>query len=170
MPQLLAVYDAIWAAGESHGIINFGSFALNAMRMEKAFKGAGELTSEVTLPEANVMRFVKTNKGEFLGREQTLSSRQNPLPWVCVYLEVDGGELDCVGSETVFQNGKRVGQITTAGYGHRVQKSLAFAFVKPEHSEPGTQLEVWLLDGKVPARVLSQPVYDPQSQLPRVDD
>ena len=59
---MLAVYDALWAAGEAHGITDYGSFAMNAMRMEKAFKGAGELTNEVTLPEADVMRFVKLDK------------------------------------------------------------------------------------------------------------
>ncbi|MEM7208452.1 MAG: FAD-dependent oxidoreductase [Pseudomonadota bacterium] len=167
--NLMIVYDALKAAGEPHGMVNFGSFALNAMRMEKAFKGAGELTSEVTLPEADVMRFVKVDKGEFHGRDKTVESMDKPLPWICVYLEVDGGDIDCVGSETVFHNGVRTGQVATAGYGHRVEKSLAFAFVKPEHSAPGTELEVLLLDGKVPARVLAEPVYDPKSELPRVD-
>ena len=38
-----AVYDALWAAGEAHGIANYDSFAMNAMRMEKGFKGAGDL-------------------------------------------------------------------------------------------------------------------------------
>jgi dimethylglycine dehydrogenase len=52
-------------------------------------------------------------------------------------------------------------------HGHRVQKSLAFAFVKPEHAAPGTGLEVLLLDGKVPALVLAESVYDPGSELPR---
>ena len=100
------------------------------------------------MPEADVMRFVKIDKGEFLGRDKTSESLKKPLPWVCVYLEVDGGELDCSGSETVFHNGERTGQIVTAGYGHRVQKSLAFAYVKPEHAAPGTQLGGLLLDGK----------------------
>ena len=62
-----AVYDALWAAGEAHGIADYGSFAMNAMRMEKGFKGAGELTNEVTLPEADVMRFVKMDK-DFVGK------------------------------------------------------------------------------------------------------
>ena len=169
MEYLLAVYDAIWAAGQAHDIANVGSFALNAMRMEKGFKGAGELTSEVTLPEADVMRFVEIEKGAFLGREKTIESMENPLPWVCVYLEIDGGELDCTGSETVYCDGIRTGQIASAGYGHRVQKSLAFAYIKPEHATPGNTLEVLLLDGKVPARVLNEPVYDPGSELPRGD-
>ncbi|MDO7559361.1 MAG: FAD-dependent oxidoreductase, partial [Paracoccaceae bacterium] len=71
----LAVYDALWAAGEAHGIEDYGSFTMNTLRMEKAFKGAGELNNEVTLPEADVMRFAKLDK-EYIGVEQTRASAQ----------------------------------------------------------------------------------------------
>ena len=74
----LAVYDALRAAGERHGIADYGSFAMNALRMEKAFKGAGELTNEVTLAEADVLRFARTDKA-YLGRDKTLNT---DLPWV----------------------------------------------------------------------------------------
>ena len=50
--NMLAVYDALWAAGEAHGIANYGSFAMNAMRMEKGFKGAGDL--EAALADKNI--------------------------------------------------------------------------------------------------------------------
>jgi len=43
----LDVYTALWSAGEAHAIADYGSFAMNVMRMEKGFKGAGELTNEV---------------------------------------------------------------------------------------------------------------------------
>lgn len=167
MADLERIYNAVWAAGEAHGIANFGSFALNAMRMEKAYKGAGEFTTEVTLPEAGAMRFCKTDKGDFVGREATEASLAAPLPWVCVHLQIDTPGVDCTGSETVFHQGERSGQITTAGYGHRVEKSLAFAYVKPEHAAPGTALEVLLLDGKASATVLADALYDPQNALPR---
>ena len=69
-----AIYDALWAAGETHGIADYGSFTMNAMRMEKMFKGAGELTIEVTLPEADVMRFVKNGQGIL---RQAIDTRQH---------------------------------------------------------------------------------------------
>ncbi len=72
-------YEAMWAAGESLGLADYGSFVMNALRMEKAFKGAGELTNEVTLPEADVMRFVRTDKGDFLDRAATMASLENDL-------------------------------------------------------------------------------------------
>ena len=64
----LKVFDALWTAGETHGIEHYGSFAMNAMRMEKLFKGASELTTEVTLPEADVMRFVRLGQTGWLPR------------------------------------------------------------------------------------------------------
>ncbi|MGI9412588.1 MAG: FAD-dependent oxidoreductase, partial [Hyphomicrobiales bacterium] len=132
MADMPAVYDALWTAGEAHGIGNFGSYALNAMRLEKGFKGASELTNEVTLPEADVMRFCKLDKGDFIGREATLRSQEGDRPWACVYLDVVAGDADCLGSETVYLNGRRVGAISSGGYGHWVGRSLAFAYVEPD--------------------------------------
>ena len=69
----LKVYDALYQAGEAYNIMDYGSFAMNSMRMEKMFKGAGELTNEVTLPEADVMRFVNLDKN-FTGKKKKFTS------------------------------------------------------------------------------------------------
>ena len=165
-----AIYDALWLAGEAFGIADYGSFAMNAMRMEKGFKGAGELTNEVTLPEADVMRFVKPDKGYFLGREATLASMEGERPWQCVYLEIEpDGEIDGHGGEAVLMDGALVGSTSSVTYGHTVGKVLAFAYVKPEAAAPGTALEVNLMGTLRQACVLGQPVYDPESRLPRAD-
>ncbi len=167
MAAMAAVYDALWLAGQDYGLANFGSYALNAMRLEKGFRGAPELTNEVTLPEADVMRFCKPDKGEFVGREATLKSMDGPLPWICAYLEVDADGADAHSSETVYWNGERVGQVSSGGYGFSVKKSLAFAYVKPEAAVPGTALEVMILGERRPAQVLAEPVYDPGNERPR---
>ena len=75
MPRtvMLNVYHALWSAGERYDIADYGSFAMNILRMEKMFPGAGELTNEVTLPEAGVMRFVRMDKA-FAGKTQTQTS------------------------------------------------------------------------------------------------
>ncbi|MCP5087837.1 MAG: FAD-dependent oxidoreductase [Rhodobacteraceae bacterium] len=162
----LDVYNALWATGEPHGITDYGSFAMNAMRMEKGFKGAGELTNEVTLAEADVLRFVRTDK-EYLGREKTLTS---DLPWVCAYLEIEpNGVVDGHGGEAVLQNGSVVGSTASVAYGHTVGKILAFAYIKPQAAIAGTVLEVVIHGRARAARVLGEPSYDPQSLLPRTD-
>lgn len=161
------VYDALWAVGEPHGIANFGSYALNSMRLEKGFKGASELTNEVTLPEADVMRFCKLDKEWFIGRNATMDSADGALRWICAYLEIDANGVDAHTSETVFHKGKRVGQVSSGGFGFTTNKSLAFAYIAPECSAPGTKLEVMIMAERRPAKVIVDAVYDPKNLLPR---
>ena len=163
----LDVYDALDAAGRAHGMVDYGSFAMNAMRMEKGFKGAGELTNEVTLAEADVLRFARRDK-EFVGSDRTFN--QDALPWICAYLEIDeDGVWDGNGGEAVMLNGQPVGATASVAYGYTVGKILAFAYVKPQAAAPGTALEVVIGGQHRAARVLDGPVYDPQSTKPRSD-
>ena len=169
-----AVYDALWQAGTDHGIANYGSFAMNVMRMEKGFKGAGELTNEVTLPEADVMRFVNLEKGDFIGRNATLASAKaaeaGELPWVCAYIAIEAdGETDGHGGEAVLHEGDVVGSVSSITYGHSVGKILAFAYVKPHAALEGTALEIVVMNEPRPAMVLGEAAYDPQNLLPRAD-
>jgi dimethylglycine dehydrogenase len=161
-----AVYAALWQAGQPHGIADYGSFAMNVMRMEKAFKGAGELTNEVTLAEADVLRFARTDKS-YLGRDNTMNTE---LPWVCAYIEIEpDGIRDGHGGEAVLLNGKVVGSTASVAYGHTVGKILAFAYLKPHAAQAGTELEVIIHGQPRAARVLGEPAYDAQSLLPRMD-
>ncbi len=162
----LDVYSALWAAGEPLGIADYGSFAMNVMRMEKGFKGAGELTNEVTLAEADVLRFARTDK-DYLGKDKTLNT---DLPWICAYLEIEpDGEIDGHGGEAVMLDGRVVGSTASVAYGHTVGKILAFAYIKPEAATPGTALQVVIHGQPRAARVLGEPAYDPQNMLPRTD-
>jgi dimethylglycine dehydrogenase len=164
----LDVYNALTAAGAAYGIVDYGSFAMNVMRMEKAFKGAGELTNEVTLPEADVMRFVQLDK-DFVGRDASLANVQS-LPWICAYLEIEPDDNeDGHGGEAVLLDGAVVGSIASIVYGHTVGKILAFAYIKPLAAVAGTALEVVIAGRPRPAWVRMEPAYDPHSVRPRSD-
>ncbi|MEM9498946.1 MAG: FAD-dependent oxidoreductase, partial [Pseudomonadota bacterium] len=175
MPRAAAldVYDALWSAGQACDIADYGSFAMNALRMEKAFPGAGELTNEVTLPEAAVMRFVKLDK-DFVGHAPTQASvaalESGAAPWLCAYLDIEpDGDADGQGGEAVLLNGEVVGSTASMAYGHTVGRVLAFAYLRPDAAVPGTALEVVIMGKPRAARVLSEAIYDPQSMLPRTD-
>ena len=165
----LAVFDALWSAGREHGIEHYGSFAMNAMRMEKMFKGASELTTEVTLPEADVMRFVRLDKpGGFLGEAATrLSAETTQRPWQCAYLEVEAKDADCLGGEAILLNGERVGAVSSGAWGPSTNSSLAFGYVTPEAASPGSELGVIILGETRPARVRGEAMYDPENRRPR---
>ena len=161
------IYDALSSAGADKGLVDYGSFAMNSLRMEKGFPGAGELTNEVTLPEAAVMRFVDMSK-DFIGKRATIDSLESPLPWVRVFISIDSdGQVDGHGGEAVLHDGQVVGSTTSVAHGFRVGKTLAFAYVKPDAAQPGTHLTVDVMGQERSAKVLDGAAYDPDNSLPR---
>ena len=166
MTEIRQIYEALDASGRPFGLRDHGSFAMNAMRMEKMFRGAGELTNEVTLPEAGVMRFVKRDK-QFLGRDESFAREPR---WICAYLEIVPDAIaDGHGGEAVLRDGEVVGSISSIAYGPTVGKILAFAFLSPSAASPDTALKVIIQGQARVARVLTEPAHDPRSIRPRAD-
>ena len=165
MDKLPAIFDALMAAGEPHGIRLFGSYAMNALRMEKAYRGYGsDITTEITMVEGDMERFVDWDGAEFVGKQATLNSRQQGARIKLVYLEVDAKDADCVGGETVYVGDKPVGVTTTGGYGFAVEKSLAFAYVEPELASDGGVFTIDILGERRAAKIIPQPAYDPKNE------
>ncbi|MER9396182.1 MULTISPECIES: FAD-dependent oxidoreductase [unclassified Mesorhizobium] len=168
--SLPAIYDALHATGSAFGLVDYGSFAMNVMRLEKMFKGAGELTNEVTLPEADVMRFVKLDKPQFAGRQATLEAMERGPSWICAYLAIEAdGVSDGNGGEAVLLGDRQVGSVSSIAYSPTAGKILAFAYVAPEAAQVGTNLQVMVLGEPRAATVLGDAVFDPNNEHPRVD-
>jgi dimethylglycine dehydrogenase len=164
MDHLEGVYDVLWAEGQRYAIADFGSYAVNSLRMEKAYAGWGaELTNEITPIEAGIERFVKYSKGDFIGRDALLQRINNGINTKLVYLEVKAEDADVRGGEPVFHGNKVIGVTTSGGYGHTVKKSLAFAYVNPLYHAPDTTFEVEILGERRSAIVLAEPLYDPNN-------
>jgi len=168
MAELARVYQAVVAAGEAHGIADFGAYALNSLRLEKAYKGWGaELTNEITMIEADMERFVRMDKGEFVGRAALARRKEEGIALTCVYLRVEDGDSDPRGNEPVYESGggeRVVGVSTSGGYGYAVGQTLAFAYVEPALAAPGSRVELEMLGQRRGAEVLAEPVYDPANQ------
>ncbi len=167
MERMETLYDAILDAGTEFDIGHFGSYAMNSMRMEKAFKAWGaELTTEITPVEAGIMRFVKLDH-DFIGRDKVTERQNSDIKLQCVYCSVDATNADCLGNEPVYNDDKIVGVITSGTYGHAVQKSIAFAYVEPEFASPETKLEVSVLGNRISATVEAKALYDPNAERMR---
>jgi len=87
---------------------------------------------------------------------------QRPLR--LVYLAVETTDSDCLGNEPVYDGERLVGLTTSGGYGHAVERSLAFAYVEPALAAPGTPLEVLMFQEKRRALVLDDAAWDPANQ------
>ena len=161
---MAAMYDALHEAGAGRGLLDIGSHALNALRMEKAYPGSHDLTPEIGLVEAGLLRFFKPNEREFTGREATLDRIAAGPSTRMVCLAVDALDADCHGGECVLRDGRPVGMVSSGGYGHRTHRSYAFAFVEPHLARPGTALEVVVLEERRTATVLDGAAYDPTNR------
>ena len=166
------LYEALTAAGEPHGMVHFGSYAMNSMRMEKAYKAwGGELTTEITPVEADLGRFVALDR-DFKGRDAVVERQESAgtdhsdLDMILVYCEVDATDSDCRGNEPVYRTGtESIMGITTGGaWGHTVGKSLCFAYVDPDYASPGSTFEIGLFGERHTATVLDQPAHDPTNE------
>lgn len=165
MEHMSKLYDALWQTGEKHGIANFGLYAVNSLRMEKAYRGWGaELTNEVTMLDAAMERFIKFDKEDFVGRQATLRQREDGLTMRLVYFEINTSDSDVRGGEPIFDDEICIGVTTSGGYGHCVKKGLGFGYVAPEYAGPGCRFLVELLGESCNATVLESPVYDPGNQ------
>jgi dimethylglycine dehydrogenase len=162
MAGMPRVFDALIEAGEAEGIALFGTYAMNSLRMEKAYRAWGsELTNEVTMIAADMERFVAFSK-DFVGKAATLRAKQEGPPIQLVYLAVDAVDNDCYGNEPVYRGDKLIGVTTGGAYGHAVGASLAFAYIEPNLAQ-ADGIEVLMMGRRCAARILPRPLWDPEN-------
>jgi dimethylglycine dehydrogenase len=164
LPKL---YEALWERGAGLGIVDYGLYAVNSMRIEKGYKAwSSELTNELNMLEADMSRFFAAKKDDFVGKAATLA--EAPRPFKIVYAEVDAADTDVRGGEPVLAGDRSIGVTTSGAYGHRVRKSLAFACVHPDFAGPGSVFDIMLQGELRHARVLELPAFDPDNARMRV--
>jgi len=161
----LTVFDAIWQAGQPHGLMPFGLQALDMVRIEAGLVFAGYEFCDQTDPFEAGIGFTVPLKGkneDFIGREALLRRSEHPQRKL-VGLEMDGDEA--VGhSDCVHIGRAQVGVVTSATRSPILQKTIALARLDVAHCELGTEVEVGKLDGhqkRLPARIVRFPHYDP---------
>ncbi len=151
-------------AGAEFDIKNVGMRAMDSMRLEKSYRLWGtDLNAENTAIEANLQRFIKLNKGDFTGRQALVEQQETGVPYRFCTIEIEADDADSFGNEPIFVNGKVVGRGTSGGFGHYTKKSLMLGYVESEYATVGQDCKVRLLDKMMPARLIAESPYDPES-------
>lgn len=166
METLADVYRAVWAAGEAHGVRDFGIYAMESMRLEKCYRSwKGDLSTDYSPLTGALDRFVRLNKpADFIGKAALLAEHEAGSPQRFVPLIVEAGNVDTVYLSTVWKDDQAVGLVTSGGYGHRIGKSIALAYVRTDLTVGGEVLEVEILGERKPAVVGCEPLYDPDNE------
>ena len=166
--SLYAAYLALRQAGKAHGLKLFGARAVESMRMEKGFlHWKSEILTEFDPYETSLDRFVKLEKGDFIGKDALLKRHKEGLQKKLVTLKVDATHAPARGGSSVMQGGKVVGTVTSGDWGHRVSMNLAYAFVDTNLAVDGTKMQMDMYGEMVDVEVIKPSPYDPNFELMR---
>ena len=164
----LTLYNILKDACDKIGGREVGFYAVGSLRLEKSFGiWSAEFRNEYTPGEAGVIRWIDFDKGDFIGRSAVLEESRGTPKRRLVTLEVKTENSDATGYEPIWHGSKRVGFITSGGYGHTIQKSLAMGYVDTEFSEPGTKLTTHIISEEFPAEVIKPSPHDPMGKRMR---
>ena len=160
----LRLYLSIMAAGADLGIRNFGMRALLCLRLEKNFGTWFREFRPIYGPfEAGLERFVKLDKPDFIGKAAALKEKADGPKRTRIFMVVDATDSDVMGDEPIWVDGKVVGWVTSGGYGHFVDQSLAQGYIPTGLVRAGMQLEIEILGERRPARLQMDPPFDPHA-------
>ncbi|PSJ63822.1 GcvT family protein [Pseudaminobacter soli (ex Li et al. 2025)] len=160
------IFDAVWETGQKHGLKPFGMFALDSLRLEKSYRAwKGDLSTDYTVLQGGLERFVKWDKPEFKGKAALQNEKQQGVRKRFVTLVIDAGEHDAPYMSTIWHDGKVVGETTSGGFGYRVDKSIALGMIRADLAEPGTKVHVEIFGENFAAVVQEdQPLWDPKNE------
>ncbi|MET0416794.1 MAG: glycine cleavage T C-terminal barrel domain-containing protein, partial [Actinoplanes sp.] len=148
----LRLWDTLWQAGRPYGLIAAGRAAFTSLRLEKGYRSWGaDMTTEDDPYQAGLAFAVQDALDTTPDRRLT-----------CLVL-ADEGEVP-MGREPVYAEGRPVGFVTSAAYGHTVGAPIAYAWLPARFSVPGTEVAVGYFDRRLRATVAAEPLFDPKHE------
>jgi glycine cleavage system T protein len=168
--QAAHVFETLREAGQGVGLKLCGLHAMDSCRIEKGYRHFGhDITDEDHVLEAGLGFAVKTEKGDFLGREAVLRKRASGLARRLVQFRLTDPEPLLFHNEPILQDGKIVGQLSSGNYGHALGGAVGLGYVpcREVGESPAAMLAAAYsieVAGQVFAAEASlAPLYDPQS-------
>ncbi len=168
MGDHIALRQTLLQAGADQGMIEYGFNALLSLRLEKSFGiWSAEFTQGYTPGMTGMDRWIDWDK-DFVGKAAAAAERDGNGPAkVQVTLDVNADGADASGYEPVWKDGHKVGFVTSGGYGHTTDRSLAMALVDADHAGVGSDLTVHIVGVERSARVIAPSPYDPAGKAMR---
>jgi len=147
---------------------HIGLYALNSLRLEKGFGiWSREFSRDYTPRMCGLDRFIDYSKPAFIGRHAALKDRDEVPERRLVTLSVEATDADAVGYEPIWLGSEIVGFVTSGGYGHSAELSLAMGYVLTSVPDNQQGLSVTILGERRDCRILPQPAVDPSGSRMR---
>jgi len=163
----VSVYDALMARGQEHGIANAGYRAIESLRLEKGYRSWGaDIGPDHSPLVAGLVWATKLKSNmSFRGREALAAHAAKPLPRLLAGFTADPSVV-LLGRETIYRDGKRVGWLTSGGYGYTVGRSIGYGYIRDSDGVDREKVlsgsyALEVATARVPAEVFLEPRYDP---------
>ena len=165
----VTVFETLHGAGAAFGLRDMGYYAIEGLRIEKAYRAWGrELTPDDTPWQAGLGWAVKLDKPRgFIGQKALLEAKAQPLTRRLVSVALDDAGPLLWGGETILRDGRPVGDLTSAAYGHTVGAAVGLGYVTREDGQAVdaawlgvAKFEVDLAGTRLSARLSLKALYD----------
>ena len=160
-PTSARVWGEVLEAGKEFGILACGLGARNTLRLEAGMALYGhEISDTITVFEANLGRYAKLDKPEFVGREALLQIQAAGGPKrKLVGLEMIERGIGRDRYPVFSLEGERIGEITSGSPSPFLKKNIALAYVPVELSAVDTEVAVEIRGQMVKAKIVAVPFY-----------
>jgi glycine cleavage system aminomethyltransferase T len=164
----VALWDRIMEAGRPHDIRPTGP--VDIRRIEGGiFNYRADMDWTNNPYEVGLDRLVDLDSdAEFVGKDALRRIRDQGVSRRLVGVEIGGPRLEMnVTKWPIEEDGRRVGQVTSAIFSPRLERNIGFAWVPIEKASEGTALAVETPEGRRDASVVPMPFVDPGKQIPK---
>jgi len=161
-----ALWKVLWEEGQKHGMKPFGMRAMMSLRLDRFFGSwLSEFSPDYTPGETGMDRFISFAKNtDFIGRAAAEDERNKGSERQLVVFEVDALDADPHAYEPLWIDGSVQGFCTSGGYSHHADKSVALALIPRALATEGLEAEIEILGEKRPARLITEPLFDPEGE------
>ncbi|MGH9522836.1 MAG: glycine cleavage system aminomethyltransferase GcvT [Terriglobales bacterium] len=155
-----SVWNEVMKAGKEFGLLPCGLGARNTLRLEGKLALYGhEISDTITVWEAGLDRWLKMDKGEFIGRRALERQKSEGVNRTLVGLEMIERGIARDGYKVWDESGKEIGYVTSGSYAPFLKKNIALAYVPPSMSQLDTVVQVEIRGQGVKAKVVPTPFY-----------
>jgi len=159
-----ALWDALWEAGQPHGLVAAGYRAIDALRLEKGYRvWSSDITPDETPYEAGLGFAVALDKGDFVGRDALVAAKAAGPRKRLRCLVLDDPRSVCLSNEPVRIDGEIAGRVTSGGFGFAVGASIAYAYLPPSVAI-GSRGDIDVFGEWIGFEVAREPLWDPSGE------
>ena len=164
-PQFqLKLFEEIENKGKDLNLKLYGARALMSLRLEKNWGAWGlDYRPDFTALESGLDQFINWNK-DFIGKKASLDQKDRGITKKLTALIVETNDIDVIHDEAIFHNNECIGYVTSGGYAHYVNKSIALGYLPIEIIKKDTKLDIEINGNFYQANIIEEPLYDPKGE------